>query len=321
MTALNLPPKARPMRKTEGHTWPAPLALTASLLLAACGGGGDAGLQPPVVSLSATTSVKYSETMLVTLSGSRLDQTLTLSSAGCRDFARSTTAPNVSNANTAYYTCTVSGVGDQSVSVAGAGLTVATVPFTVPVPQVSMVLSNGAGVAGTLVRTLAPAAAPRTVDNFLAYVKSGYYNGLAFHRHARFDNGATFVLQGGGYVAPVSSAVAFPAAKPASAPIALEVGRGLSNLRYTLAMARTNLADSATSEFFINTADNAFLDTSGGGYAVFGSVSLGTALVDAMVAAPCNLSPVNFNPPPPLAPSQDCVPEPNLVIVSALQTR
>lgn len=298
----------------------APLALAA--LLTGCGGGGsDAGVQPPVVTLSTTSSVKYGETMLVTLTGTRLDQALTLTSTGCRNFVRSTTAPYVSSASTAYYNCTTSGTGNRAITVSGAGQTVATVNFTVPVPQVSMVVGNGAGVAGTLVFTLNPDAAPLTVDNFLAYVKSGFYNGLAFHRHARFDDGSTFVLQGGGYTAPVSSTAAFPAAKPASAPIPLEVGRGLSNLRYTLAMARTNVADSATSEFFINTADNAFLDTSGGGYAVFGSVTGNTALVAAMVAAPCNLSPVNFDPAPPLPPSRDCVPEPNLVISGALQTQ
>lgn len=269
----------------------------AALLLAACGGGGsDAGVQPPVVTLSTVTSVKYGESMLVTLTGTRLDQALTLESTGCRNFVRSTTAPNVSTATTAYYSCTTSATGNRSITVSGAGQTVA----------------------------MAPNEAPRTVDNFLAYVKSGFYNGLVFHRHARFDNGATFVLQGGGYTAPVSSAAAFPAAKPASAPIALEAGRGLSNLRYTLAMARTNVADSATSEFFINTANNAAILDPGAtslGYAVFGSVTGNTALVDAIVAAPCSLSPVNFDPGPPLPPSRDCVPEPNLVISGALQTR
>jgi peptidyl-prolyl cis-trans isomerase A (cyclophilin A) len=298
---------------------PLPAATALALLLSACGGGGgDAGVQPPVVTLSTTSSVKYGETMLVTLTGVRLDQALTLSSDGCRDFVRSTTAPNVSSATTAYYTCTTSATGNRTVTVAGAGQTVATAPFTVPVPQVSMVVSNGAGVAGTLVLTLAPDAAPRTVDNFLAYVKSGFYNGLVFHRHGKFDNGGTFILQGGGYTAPVSSAARFPAPKPASAPIPLEVGRGLSNLRYTLAMARLGTPDSATSEFFINTANNAFLDTSNGGYAVFGSVTGNTALVDAMVAAPCNPSPVNFDP---VSAARDCVPEPNLVISGALQTR
>jgi len=295
-----------------------------ALLLAACGGGGgDAGVQPPVVTLSTTTSVKYGETMLVTLTGTRLDQALTLESTGCRNFARSSTAPNVSTATTAYYTCTTSGTGARAVTVSGAGQTVASVPFTVPVPQVSMVIESGITTLGTLVFTLAPDAAPRTVDNFLAYVKSGFYNGLVFHRHGRFDNGSTFVLQGGGYTA-VSSAVAFPAAKPASAPIPLEVGRGLSNLRFTLAMARLSAPDTATSEFFINTANNAsILDPSAtsAGYAVFGNVTGGLALVDAMVAAPCNRSPRNFDFDPRQPPSQDCVPEPNLVISGALQTQ
>ena len=295
------------------------------LLLAACGGGGgDAGVQPPVVTLSTTTSVKYGETLLVTLTGVRLDQALTLESTGCRNFVRSTTAPNVSTAATAYYTCTTSGTGNRVITVSGAGQTVATVNFAVPVPQVSMVVGNGAGVAGTLVFTLNPDEAPRTVDNFLAYVKSGFYNGLAFHRHGRNPDNSTFVLQGGGYTAPVRSATVFPPEKAASAPIALESARGLSNLRYTLAAFRTNLPDSATSQFFINTADNTSLDGTGAGtgYAVFGSVNASSrALVDAMVAAPCNLSPVNFDPAPPLPPSRDCVPEPNLVISGALQTQ
>lgn len=293
-------------------------ALAASTLLAACGGGGaDAGNQPPVVTQASAGAAKYSDTLLITLQGSRLDQALTLSSAGCRNFARSTTAPNVSNAETAFYTCTVSGVGSQTVTVAGGGLTLASVPYTVPVPQVTMVIGNGAAVAGTLVITLAPTAAPLTVDNFLAYVKSGFYNGTVFHRHARLNNLATFALQGGGYAAPISSAAVFPPLKATNPPIALEAGRGLLNLRYTVAMARTSVSDSATSQFFFNTVDNPGLDPGPGsaGFAVFGSVSTGTALVDAMVAAPCNASPLNF------PSAADCVPEPNLVINGALQTQ
>ena len=301
-------------------------ALAATAVLGGCGGGGgyaDSGVQPPTVALSSTTSVKYSETMLITLTGSRLDQALTLTSPGCRNFARGTTAPNISSATTAYYTCTVAGaVGNQVVTVAGGGVTVASVAFVVPVPQVSMVVSNGAAVAGTLVLTLQPDVAPLTVDNFLVYVKANFYNGVAFHRHGRFENLSTFVLQAGAYNAPLTSGAAFPPHKPVNAVIPLEAGRGASNKKYTLAMARTNAADSATSEFFINTVDNVFLDTLGGGYAVFGSITTNTALVDAMVAAPCMLSPVNFNSTNPLvAASVDCLPEPNLVITNALQTR
>jgi cyclophilin family peptidyl-prolyl cis-trans isomerase len=81
-------------------------------------------------------------------------------------------------------------------------------------------------------------------------------------------------------------------------------------------MARTSVADSATSEFFINTTDNAFLDTSGGGYAVFGTVTSGTAVVDAMVAAACSASTVNFG-----VGSPDCLPNPNITITAATKTR
>jgi cyclophilin family peptidyl-prolyl cis-trans isomerase len=86
-------------------------------------------------------------------------------------------------------------------------------------------------------------------------------------------------------------------------------------------MARTADPNSATSEFFINTADNLFLDAStpNTGYAVFGSVSSGSTVVDAMVGAPCSLSPINFD--SGFTASPDCVPTPNLVIVNATQTR
>lgn len=322
MTASTTSSKTPLTHALKGNAMKSATLLAAILstgLLAACGGGGsDAGGPPPVVTASSASSARYSDPMLITLSGSNLDQTLTLTSAGCRNFARSTAAPFVSTATLAYYTCTVSGVGSQTVAVSGGGVTAVTVPFRVELPQVTMLVNNSAGVSGTLVITLRPAEAPLTVDNFLAYVKSGFYNSTVFHRHGRTATSTPFVLQGGGYAAPLTSTAPFPAPKATNAPIALEVGR-LSNLRYTLAMARTNVLNSATSEFFINTVDNAFLDTSGGGYAVFGTVTTGTTLVDAMVAAPCNLSPVNFN--VGFSVSTDCLPEPNLVIAGATQTR
>lgn len=303
-------------------------ALTSGLLASCGGGGGNAGGPAPVVTASSASTARYSDPMLITLTGSNLDQALTLTSTGCKNFARSTTAPFVSSATVAYYTCTVSGgAGSLTVNVSGGGTTVDTVPFTVAQPQVTMLVNNGAGVSGTLVITLRPQEAPITVDNFLAYVKSGFYNGTVFHRHGRTVTSGPFVLQGGGFTGPLTAGTVFPAAKPASAPIALEASRGLSNLRYTLAMARTSVLNSATSQFFINTVDNAFLDTSGGGYAVFGTVTTGTTVVDAMVAAPCTLSPVNFDagvsspPPPGFVPSTDCLPVPNLVIASATQSQ
>jgi peptidyl-prolyl cis-trans isomerase A (cyclophilin A) len=114
--------------------------------------------------------------------------------------------------------------------------------------------------------------APKTVANFLQYVKSGHYNGLIFHRVIE-----NFMIQGGGFTVDLKQ----KATKPA---IALEANNGLLNLRGSLAMARTNDPNSATSQFFINTVDNAFLDAAnsrdGQGYAVFGQVIEGMDVVD-----------------------------------------
>lgn len=179
-------------------------------------------------------------------------------------------------------------------------------------PQVTMTLNNGAGVTGDIVITLNPTAAPVTVANFLAYVNAGFYNCTIFHRHAR-----DFVLQGGGYAAPVNVSATLPVLKPTNAPIALEDRNGLSNLRWTVAMARTNQPNSATSQFFINLRDNLFLDGTATqfGYAVFGTVTAGTNVVAAAQTAPCSVWP-NF-----FGGGTDCLPVPNVVVMSARQTR
>jgi len=114
---------------------------------------------------------------------------------------------------------------------------------------------------------------PISVENFLAYVNEGYYDGLIFHRV--IDG---FMVQGGGFDKEMVQ-------KETKATIKNEAGNGLNNQKYTLAMARTNVVDSATSQFFINVADNTFLDhrdeTDGGfGYAVFGKVTSGFDVVD-----------------------------------------
>ncbi len=132
--------------------------------------------------------------------------------------------------------------------------------------------------AGDIVVELDRAKAPKTVDNFLAYVKAGHYNGTIFHRV--IDN---FMIQGGGMTAAMAE-------KPTRAPIALEADNGLLNVRGTIAMARTSVPDSATSQFFINVADNAFLDAAnardGRGYAVFGRVTDGMEVVDQIKVVP-----------------------------------
>ena len=117
--------------------------------------------------------------------------------------------------------------------------------------------------------------APRTVDNFISYVKSGFYNYTIFHRVI-----SGFMVQGGGFTQDGKE-------KETMAPIKLESDNGLSNLRGTIAMARTNDPDSATSQFFINTVDNNFLDysSSNPGYAVFGKVTKGMDAVDSIGSA------------------------------------
>jgi peptidyl-prolyl cis-trans isomerase A (cyclophilin A) len=113
--------------------------------------------------------------------------------------------------------------------------------------------------------------APKTVANFLEYVKAGHYDGTVFHRV--MDG---FMIQGGGFTAEMVQ-------KPTRTPIPLESRNGLKNERGTVAMARTNVPDSATSQFFINVVDNAMLDypkPDGNGYAVFGRVVAGMDVVD-----------------------------------------
>jgi len=115
--------------------------------------------------------------------------------------------------------------------------------------------------------------APKTVENFLAYVQEGFYNGTIFHRVIN-----NFMIQGGGFEPGMKQ-------KQTHAPIENEANNGLKNDRYTLAMARTADPHSATAQFFINVADNEFLNftaptSNGWGYAVFGRVIEGTDVVD-----------------------------------------
>ena len=126
---------------------------------------------------------------------------------------------------------------------------------------------------GSITAELDRRAAPVSVANFLAYAESGFYNGTVFHRVIR-----GFMIQGGGMTADLER-------KETRAPIRNEATNGLSNDRGTLAMARTNVVDSATAQFFINTVDNPGLNNRGTdpgsyGYAVFGRVINGMDVVD-----------------------------------------
>ncbi len=141
-----------------------------------------------------------------------------------------------------------------------------------PAPRVVFETSEG-----RIVVELAPQKAPKTVENFLSYVKRGHYDGTVFHRVI-----PGFMVQGGGFTADMKE-------KPTRGTIALESRNGLKNERGTLAMARRSDPDSASAQFFINVVDNARLDypnPDGNGYAVFGKVVEGMDVVDKIRAAP-----------------------------------
>ncbi len=118
--------------------------------------------------------------------------------------------------------------------------------------------------------------APISCDNFCQYIKDGHFDGTIFHRVI-----PNFMIQGGGFDADMGQ-------KPTRSPIKNEADNGESNVRGTLAMARTQVVDSATAQFFINLRDNDFLDHGGRdfGYAVFGRVTEGMDVVDAIAGVP-----------------------------------
>ncbi len=141
-------------------------------------------------------------------------------------------------------------------------------------PKVMMETSKG-----NITLELYPDKAPVTVANFLSYVNSGFYDGTIFHRVI-----PGFMIQGGGFQKGMVE-------KLTLTPIKNEAGNGLSNTKGTLAMARTNVVDSGTAQFFINVVDNPFLDhrdntQQGFGYCVFGKVTDGMDVVDAIKAVP-----------------------------------
>jgi len=130
---------------------------------------------------------------------------------------------------------------------------------------------------GEIELELDDAKAPITVKNFVDYAKGGHYDGTIFHRVI-----AGFMIQGGGFTAKMEQ-------KPTKEPIRNEAMNGLKNDKYTIAMARTQVVDSATSQFFINVNNNDFLNFSGPtvqgfGYAVFGRVTKGAETVDKIAA-------------------------------------
>ena len=140
---------------------------------------------------------------------------------------------------------------------------------------------------GKIVVELSPSESPITVKNFLGYVSEGFYTNTIFHRIIK-----TFMIQGGGFTPDMRE-------KSTKDTIKNEANNGLSNMRGTIAMARTNVVDSATAQFFINVVDNKFLDYKGPsqyGYAVFGKVVEGMDVVDKIKDVPTGASDVPKEP-------------------------
>lgn len=244
-----------------------------SLVLSACGGGGGGGVplsQPGAITSVTPNRLIYGQPVNFTIVGTGLDRGVGISAGPCRNVS----LQQGGTATRQVLTCTPSASGAVQLSFLPVGNTT---PFvssqTIPLPQVTMRTNTG-----DLVFELFPNNAPATVDNFLQYVSDNFYTGLIFHRVVN-----NFVIQGGGFNSNLQAATT-------RAPIRLESGNGLSNVRGTLAMARTPDPASATSQFYINTVDNSrTLDaTSPGvnGFAVFGRVVTGLNIVDQISTVP-----------------------------------
>jgi peptidyl-prolyl cis-trans isomerase A (cyclophilin A) len=242
--------------------------LLLACLLSAC--GGTTGFAPVVTGVKVQ-SVQYGKSATIYIGGKDLRSSLTIDTGGV------CTNPNFasnSTTDTLVLNCVASQAGDFYLNVLSPdGQTIYSTVVNVPLPQVTLITGKG-----SITLELDPARAPISTNNFLAYVSKGFYRSTLFHRVI-----PNFVVQGGGYTTGMVKKT------DQAAPIELESNKGLSNLRGTLAMARTNLPNSATSEFYINLVDNLSLDfknTANPGYAVFGKVIQGMELVDAIALEP-----------------------------------
>lgn len=232
-------------------------------LLSACGGTD----MEPTVNGFRVQGLQYGGTATLQLGGADLRNTLVI------DAGPACTSPTLaasSSPSLVTVSCTVKAAGAWPLSVRSAsGKLLYQTTLEVPQPQVRLNTS-----LGDITLELDPQKAPLTVDNFLGYVRSGFYTSTLFHRV--IDG---FVVQGGGFVAGLQLQTGL------KAPVVLESRNGLSNLRGTLAMARADVPDSATSQFFINLVDNVQLDyrdDNSPGYAVFGKVVQGQDVVDTL---------------------------------------
>ncbi len=224
---------------------------------------------PTVTDITAQAPLSYSNTGTLIVTGTGLNSSVAVTAPGCSTL----TEQAGGTTERRQYSCTVASPTELTVTAKdSAGKSLITMTLPVPDPQVTIVTNYG-----TMVLELNPAKAPITVNNFLRYVHDGFYSNTLFHRVI-----SNFVIQGGGYT------IGFLPKTATYAPIVLESNNGLSNLRGTVAMARTSVANSATSQFYINVVDNAldYSSPSSPGYAVFGKVVTGLSVADAIRVVP-----------------------------------
>ena len=229
---------------------------------------------PPAAPSIQGTNLFYGLTATFNVGVSTLNPGVVFSADKCSNITPAASEVPTSLA----YKCEVTGTGTLTfVAKDSQGNTLASQAFNVPAPQVQATTS-----LGTVVFELDPAKAPLSVNNFLKYVSSGFYTGTIFHRVI-----PNFVVQAGGFTSGLTKMT------PTNAPITLESNNGLSNLTGTLAMARTADPNSATSQFYVNLVDNTSLDytsSASPGYAVFGKVTTGIAVINAIGSVPTGTS-------------------------------
>jgi cyclophilin family peptidyl-prolyl cis-trans isomerase len=250
------------------------LIFTICLFLVISGCGGSSGFLPVITGVKAQ-SLMFGRTATIYLGGKDLRSNLVV------DAGTACTNPSFaanSSTDLLVLNCLVKSVGEFTLTVkTETGELIFSGSLNVPKPEVAILTNKG-----TISVELDPVLAPVSSANFLSYVGSGFYSGTLFHRVI-----AGFVIQAGGYTTGLVKKT------NQLNPIVLESSNGLSNKRGTLAMARTNVFNSATSEFYINLAENLSLDyknAANPGYAVFGTVTQGLDdVVDAIAAEPTGL--------------------------------
>ena len=249
------------------------LLLSICTLVVISGCGGSSGF-PPVITGVKAQSLMFGRTATIYLGGKDLRSNLIVDAgANCVDPSFAAT----SSTELLVLNCLVKSVGEFTLSVkAETGELIYSGSLNVPKPEVALLTNKG-----TISVELNPTLAPVSSANFLSYVGNGFYSSTLFHRVI-----PGFVIQAGGYTSGLVKKTG------QLSPIVLESRNGLSNKRGSLAMARTLDFNSATSEFYINLADNLSLDyknAANPGYAVFGTVTQGLDLVDAIAAEPTGI--------------------------------